>query len=359
MNIFKKLYIRALSKYNANIDTRLLKRLLVGVPEANKATYEVLLKNELAFLNGTFVNQTTHKKEREQKEFYLQLTMRVIDRIMVLKNIIGMQPMQGPVGLVYLLQFAKSEQSSVRLEVQKEAVEALTRRLCAGWTIEAAQDFRTLHGIDIAAELQVALSCEIAEELIAEVVVNLQALGKKSPDNRITTVDSRDAMMIAINQASNSIAQKTRRGAGNFIVTSPMGVSLLQSDKYTSFVVPDTKSQHMELTSLVHAGDIMNKDNVLYPVYMSLAIKEEVPSQITFIVGYKGKNGDIDTGYIYSPYVPIMACGPVVDPATFQPVMKLMTRYGKTLVKATEESPVSAEDYYRTVVYDAAMERID
>lgn len=357
MNIFKKLYVKALSKYAVVADNRLLKSLMADVSEKDKPFIEPLLKNELACLNGTFTYQAQQKKEREQKEFFMRLTKRIIHRMMVLKNIVGIQPMQGPVGLAYRLQYTTLHESkSIRLEVVKDTVTAIARKLCAGWQVEADLDLRSLHGLDMVAELQAAMGHEVAEELITEVIRDLQKLGLKSPDNRTTAVANRDRVFIAINQAAASIAAKTRRGAGNFVVTSPMGVALLQSDKNIKFVTSDLNAYTTTLSSLVHAGNVMTGDDIKYRVYMSLAVEESTPSQTTFIVGYKGGSGEIDTGYIYSPYVPLMPSGPVINPNTFQPMMALMTRYGKTIPQATEDSSVDASAYYRTVTYDATLD---
>jgi hypothetical protein len=66
----------------------------------------------------------------------------------------------------------------------------------------------------------------------------------------------------------------------------------------------------------------------------------------TILVGYKGGNGETDTGYFYCPYIPLMSSGVVVNPTTFQPVVSLMTRYGKAVFTTTETSLGNSADYY-------------
>ena len=66
----------------------------------------------------------------------------------------------------------------------------------------------------------------------------------------------------------------------------------------------------------------------------------------TILVGYKGGNGETDTGYFYCPYIPLMSSGVVVNPVTFQPVMSLMTRYGKTAFTQSQTSLGNSADYY-------------
>jgi hypothetical protein len=66
----------------------------------------------------------------------------------------------------------------------------------------------------------------------------------------------------------------------------------------------------------------------------------------TILVGYKGGNGETDVGYFYCPYIPLMSSGVVINPTTFQPVVSLMTRYGKTAFTQTETSLGNSADYY-------------
>ena len=67
------------------------------------------------------------------------------------------------------------------------------------------------------------------------------------------------------------------------------------------------------------------------------------------LVGYKGGNGETDTGYFYCPYIPLMSSGVVVNPVTFQPVVSLMTRYGKTSFTDANTSLGNSGDYYGKV----------
>ena len=67
------------------------------------------------------------------------------------------------------------------------------------------------------------------------------------------------------------------------------------------------------------------------------------------LVGYKGGNGETDTGYFYAPYIPLMSSGVVVNPLTFQPVVSLMTRYGKTSFTDVNTSLGNSADYYGKV----------
>ena len=55
--------------------------------------------------------------------------------------------------------------------------------------------------------------------------------------------------------------------------------------------------------------------------------------------------GEIDAAAFYCPYVPLMSSGVVVDPATFEPVVSFMTRYGYVELTNTASSLGNAADY--------------
>ena len=49
------------------------------------------------------------------------------------------------------------------LKILSQAVEAGSRKLQAGWTIEAMQDLNSQHGLDVESEMTKALSAEIVQ----------------------------------------------------------------------------------------------------------------------------------------------------------------------------------------------------
>jgi hypothetical protein len=66
------------------------------------------------------------------------------------------------------------------------------------------------------------------------------------------------------------------------------------------------------------------------------------------LVGYKGSS-ESDAAAFYCPYVPLMSSGVVLDPATFEPVVSFMTRYGYVELTNTASSLGNAADYLGTV----------
>ena len=66
------------------------------------------------------------------------------------------------------------------------------------------------------------------------------------------------------------------------------------------------------------------------------------------LVGYKGTS-EADAAAFYCPYIPLMSSGVVLDPATFEPVVGFLTRYGYVELSNTASSLGNAADYLAKV----------
>lgn len=249
------------------------------------------------------------------------------------------------------------------LEIINQAVEARTRKLQAGWTMEAMQDMDSQHGIDVESELTKALSAEIVQEIDAEIITDLLALAGtvRTYDFDQTGgttyapafVGDRFANLgVRINEVANEIGRKTRRGTGNYIVVSPMIVSVLQSAAKAVFA-PAVEGSFKGPNNTYLAGTLNGQIkvysylwNAAQPVNGDSNVTSNALGDDQILVGYKGGNGEVDAGYWYAPYIPLMGSGVVVNPVTFQPVMSLMTRYGKVALTDNTTSLGNSADYY-------------
>jgi hypothetical protein len=70
------------------------------------------------------------------------------------------------------------------------------------------------------------------------------------------------------------------------------------------------------------------------------------------LVGYKGE-GEIDAAAFYCPYIPLMSSGTVLDPATFEPTVSFMTRYGYVELNNQASSLGNAADYLAKIDVNA------
>jgi len=328
-----------------------------------------------------------------------RVILPVIRRVMptvIANELVGVQPMTGPVGQIHTLRvryadnFTSSSGTNAtageealspfkiaegysgnddikagstaslegeagnRLSIQilKQTVEAKTRKLSARWTFEAAQDAQAQQGIDIEAEIMAALAQEITAEIDQEVITSLSTLAgtaaltydQGAVSGTATFVgDEHAALAVQINRVANLIAQRTRRGAGNWAVVSPTVLTLLQSATTSAFA-RTTEGTFEAPTNTKFVGTL----NSAMKVYVNgYATSDDV------IVGYKGSS-ESDAAAFYCPYIPLMSSGVVLDPGTFEPVVSFMTRYGYVELTNTASSLGNAADYLGKVAVTSA-----
>jgi hypothetical protein len=237
--------------------------------------------------------------------------------------------------------------NKINVQIMKQTVEARSRKLSARWTFEAAQDAQAMHGIDVEAEIMAALAQEITVEIDQEVLASLRSLASTDYSFDQGTVsgtatyvgDEHAALAITINRAANRIAQLTRRGAGNWAVVSPAALTVLQSATTSAFA-RTTEGSFEAPTNTKMVGTL----NGAMKIYVdSMAADGE-----GVLVGYKGSS-ESDAAAFYCPYVPLMSTGVVLDPATLEPVVGFMTRYGYVELTNTASSLGNAADYLQKI----------
>ena len=355
--------------------------------ESHKKIARVLLENQLRYVSTQHpnVNNTSN-----MKNLLMGTAAKLIKKLMILDDIIGLQPMTAPVGQIFFMQYTLKDNDSdvdgntnkqMMLEIVSGVVEAYSRKLQAAYTLEAIQDLNSQFGLDVESEFIHILSDEIMTDVVHEIIFDLMKLAAKNPitsniaarfDSSALDISSNDVkrVMLQIREASIRIAEKTRRGPGNVIITSAVGASILQAAassmgyKYVSTTKDERQSY--QIGSILHTGNVVcDDDRVVFSVYATLAPSMELTGSdkniVRFLIGYKGISAT-DTGYIYCPYVPIMSTGIIVNPVTFQPLFQMMTRYGKWVKLLKQETEletseptyaVHSSDYYVSIEIDA------
>lgn len=358
--------------------------LMEGLSGQRAKSMDVVLENAKKQLTETATAGATGAGSvATLNKVMLPLIRRVMPSV-IANELVGVQPMTGPVGQIHTLRvryaetaagvsagqealspFALATQYSgnpdpvaqaegtpgrkMSIQILKETVEAKTRRLSARWTFEAAQDAEAMHGIDVEAEIMQALAQEIVVEIDQEIIGNLRTLagaGTTLDFNALdaaytpTYVGDRHALLaIEINRSCNRIAARTRRGAGNYIVVSPETLTVLQSASTSTFA--RTTEGSMEApTNTKLVGTLNGTIRVFVDNYAADAAQ----GGPGVLVGYKGSS-ETDAPAFYCPYVPLMSTGPVMDPDTFEPVVSFMTRYGYKELTNTASSLGNAADY--------------
>ena len=229
------------------------------------------------------------------------------------------------------------------IQILKQTVEAKTRKLQARWTFESAQDAQAQQGIDVEAEIMAALAQEITAEIDQEIINSLRDLAATEETYNQAAVsgtatfvgDEHAALAVLINRVANKIAQRTRRGAGNYAVVSPQALTILQSATTSAFA-RTTEGAFEAPTNQKFVGTLNSAMKVYVDTYAA--------DDTAVLVGYKGSS-EADAAAFYCPYIPLMSSGVVLDPSTFEPVVSFMTRYGYVELSNTASSLGNAGDY--------------
>jgi len=224
---------------------------------------------------------------------------------------------------------------------------AKTRKLKAVWTPELAQDLNAYHSVDAEAELTSLLSEYISMEIDLEILDMLFAnasaksekwsakVGHEFDSASSTFVESSGASNAytkgewfqtlgnKIQAVSNAIHQKTLRGGANFMVVSPETATIIESiPGYAADTVGEATTNQFAM-GVQKVGALNNRYTVYKNPYM-------LENQI--LVGFRGQNF-LETGAVYSPYVPLIMTPLVYDPKNFTPRKGVMTRYAKKMVR--------------------------
>ena len=367
--------------------------LMEGLEGNQRSTMAVTLENTKQYLSeAASAGATASGNVATLNRVILPVIRRVMPSV-IANDIVGVQPMAGPVGQIHTLRVRYADANDAtgtandvtagdealspfqigqaysgdgtaglgaatsalegnagnRLSIQilKQPVEAKTRKLSARWTFESAQDANSMHGIDMEAEIMSALAQEITAEIDQEILGSLRGIAstgftydQAAVSGTATYVgDEHAALAVVMNRAANRIAQRTRRGAGNWAVVSPAALTVLQSASTSAFA-RTTEGSFEAPTNQKMVGTL----NGAMKVYVDTYLGDTGAS----LVGYKGSS-EADAAAFYCPYIPLMSSGTVLDPATFEPVVGFMTRYGYVALTNTASSLGNAADYLESI----------
>jgi hypothetical protein len=372
--------------------------LLEGLAGSRRSTMGVLLENtrKQALYETATAGGTATGNIATLNRVILPVIRRVMPTV-IANEIVGVQPMTGPVGQIHTLRVryaeaytgsasgapgtsavagdealspfkiaqgysgtpsgitntdGKASATSVmegvagrKISVQllKQAVEAKTRKLGARWTFEAAQDANSMHGLDVEAEIMAALAQEITSEIDQEILYSLRALAATEETFNQAAVsgtatfvgDEHAALAVLVNRVANKIGQRTRRGAGNWAVVNSLALTVLQSATTSAFA-RTTEGTFEAPTNTKFVGTLNGA--------MKIYVDSYADDTVAVLVGYKGSS-ESDAAAFYCPYIPLMSSGVVLDPSTFEPVVSFMTRYGYVELTNTASSLGNAGDY--------------
>ncbi len=372
--------------------------LLEGLQGNRRSSMQTCLENTRKYLlESATAGATSAGNIATLNRVILPVIRRVMPTV-IANEIVGVQPMTGPVGQIHTLRVRYADSSNevvageealspfkiaqaysgnndatypradttaklegqpgkrMSIQILKAPVEAKSRKLSARWTFEAAQDAQAQQGIDIEAEIMAALAQEITAEIDQEVLASLRQLAsvEETYDQSLVSGtatfvgDEHAALAIQINRVANKIAQRTRRGAGNWAVVSSQALTILQSATTSAFA-RTTEGTFEAPTNTKFVGTLNNAMRVYVDAYLADTGADD--NQV--LIGYKGPS-EADAAAFYCPYIPLMSSGVVLDPATFEPVVGFLTRYGYVELTNTASSLGNAADYLGKVSITSA-----
>lgn len=371
--------------------------LLEGLQGNRRSAMNVCLENTRKYLAESATSGATSAGNIATLNRVILPVIRRVMPTVIANEIVGVQPMTGPVAQIHTLRVRYADNASdvvageealspfkiaaaysgndnsaspkatstaqlegvpgrrMSIQILKAPVEAKSRKLSARWTFEAAQDAQAQQGIDIEAEIMAALAQEITTEIDQEILASLRALAtvEETYDQSLVSGtatfvgDEHAALAIQINRVSNKIAQRTRRGAGNWAVVSNQALTILQSATTSAFA-RTTEGTFEAPTNTKFVGTL----NGAMRVYVD-AYRPDDDDNNQVLIGYKGSS-EADAAAFYCPYIPLMSSGVVLDPTTFEPVVGFLTRYGYVELTNTASSLGNAADYLGKVAITSA-----
>ena len=370
--------------------------LLEGLQGSKRNSMSVILENTKKYLSENASSGSTGSGNIATLNRVILPVIRRVMPTVIANELVGVQPMTGPVGQIHTLRVRYAQSltdnsaaatsvtagqealspftiataystvpqgtgtatgytgnntatmegtggKQISVQILKQAVEAKTRKLQARWTFESAQDAQAMHGINVEAEIMAALAQEITAEIDQEILLSLSTLAATEYTYNQATVsgtatfvgDEHAALAVLINRVANLIAQRTRRGAGNWAVVSPASLTVLQSATTSAFA-RTTEGTFEAPTNTKFVGTLNGA--------MRVFVNSYAQDTASVLVGYKGTS-EADAPAFYCPYIPLMSSGVVLDPSTFEPVVSFMTRYGFVELTNTASSFGNAADY--------------
>jgi hypothetical protein len=224
---------------------------------------------------------------------------------------------------------------SVDLNITLQTVQAESRKLRARWTVEAVDDMRALHGMEVETEIVSTFSHEVMLEIDREIINDLiaGAMHAASYAYVATTpgeLETIRKLITVIGAMSAQIHKTSGRAPANFLVVGPAVASLLDQlsthGDYASIEQPILQPSYgpvMANYGICRVGTLLRK----WTVYLN-----PFQDETKILVGLKGR-GFIDAGYAYCPYVPLQVTPTFLDPddQTFRKGIR--TRYATKMLR--------------------------
>lgn len=279
----------------------------------------------------------------------LNITIKVMQNILKgIGKVISVQPMDAAIAKVFRMVYRDEngnevpndelnsenlKNKKISLNIISQAIESYYNNLSSTYLLEYSEYVDCTN-----IEIEKTIALEITNEIISKILIDIiDNCDHDTYDHTYDAVASNGFSYLnaVISKNCNEIARTTKLGSGNFIIVSPIILSLMQNNKYFCFV-PSIYPESYQDVGLSFEGTI----NGSIKVYTRIFSEHELDDNSErIIVGYKGKS-TFYSGYIFSPHVPVGSKSALINPTTFQPEYSLYER---------SNSQLFDKNYYRII----------
>ena len=243
--------------------------------------------------------------------------------------------------------------AEMSFKIEKVSVTAKSRALKAEYTSELAQDLKAIHGLDAETELANMLSAELLAEINREVVRSVYTTAKAGAESGTATagtfnldVDSNGRWSV---EKFKGLMFQIEREANAIAKDTRRGkgnIIICSSDVASALQMAGILDYAPALNNQLSVDDAGNTFAGVLNGRFKVYIDPYAPGQY-LVVGYKGTNA-FDAGVFYCPYVPLQMVRAVGE-NSFQSKIGFKTRYGlvaNPLAGGTTASPMPSNNPY-------------
>lgn len=221
----------------------------------------------------------------------------------------------------------------VNMTVEKAQIEAKTRKLRARWSLEVAQDLKAMHGLNLEEEMMDILAYEITAEIDRELIEKIDGVcvaGGAGYDLSWSYIAASGTGV-----PGGRWEMERYRELYHYILRRAQQIAINTRRGSGNWIVGNPYSvaifESMAAFAIAPVPSDVNTAAVGISRIGSLdgrlsIYRDTFQDTNQFIVGYKGPS-EYDTGVIYLPYIQLLASRATFEDS-FQPAVGLMSRYG-------------------------------
>jgi len=223
--------------------------------------------------------------------------------------------------------------AEMAFSIEKISVTAKSRALKAEYTLELAQDLKAIHNLDAESELSTILSTEIMAEINREMIRKINFSAKSGSQTDVTTAGTFDLDVDSNGRWSvekfKGLMFNIERDANAIAKDTRRGrgnIILCSSDTASALAMTGVLDYNPALQQNLTIDDTGSTFAGILNNKYRLYIDPYVSGVEYYTIGYKGAS-QFDAGLFYCPYVPLQMVRAMGE-NTFQPKIGFKTRYG-------------------------------